>query len=157
MLIKAQRRDPERPPPALGEPLCFLSRLLGNSSNTAAAAAHRRAFAGNARYYRNKLGFDFCHFYHLSHKPAARLFFFRGGGYPSVCLTRVRCLGLDTPSLIRRIPNPLSFLSQQQHAVGIPGGAPHRRRQRVRGPLLQSDAATQEEASVGHLREEGQS
>lgn len=59
----------------LSEDLFVFSPGYSATHQTAAAAAHRRAFAGNARYYRNKLGFDFCHFYHLSHKQAARLFF----------------------------------------------------------------------------------
>lgn len=76
----------------------FFFRLLSNLSNTARRRAYRRAFAGNARYYRNNLGLDFCHFYHLAHKQAA------AAAWPSsnrcVCLTRIRCFGLDTPSLI---------------------------------------------------------
>lgn len=93
MLMKAQRRDPEHPPDFQKASLFFPG--YSATYQTQHGGAYRRAFAGNALYYRNKLGFNFCHFYHLSHKQAA--------AWPSlnrcVCLTRIRCFRLDTPSL----------------------------------------------------------
>lgn len=92
--MKARRRDPEHPPDFQKASLFFPG--YSATYQTQHSAAYRRAFSGNALYYRNKLGFDFCQFYHQSHKPAA--------AGPSlnrcVCLTRIRCFELDTPSLI---------------------------------------------------------